>query len=49
MDTTGAGDAFAATGSHSGLDDVVCGYYVGDVPEGVAGPADQPETIMCDE
>lgn len=41
------GVGFAATATHVGLGGVVCGYYLGDVPAGTAGPATDPGRPVC--
>ncbi len=43
-----SGTGFAATATHAGLDGVTCGYFVGTVPAGAGGPAEEPGLPVCD-
>lgn len=41
------GRGFAVTATHLGLPGEVCGYFVGIVPSGTAGPATDPGVTVC--
>ncbi|MGQ0815133.1 MAG: type IV pilin protein [Gemmatimonadota bacterium] len=44
-----ANNGWAATGEHTSLSPLKCGYFTGPAPVGVAAPATQSGTTACDE
>jgi type IV pilus assembly protein PilA len=40
---------WAATGQHPSLAPQLCGYFTGPAPAGIAAPATQSGSIVCDE